>query len=333
MQARRDLVAIGGSAGGFSALKALLRDLPGDLDAAVFVTLHFASHEVGRAVDLLAAHSALPLRTAEDGQPIRRGTVTFAPADAHLLLGEGHVHLRRGPRENGFRPAIDPMLRSAAVHGSTRTVGVVLSGLLDDGASGLAAVHRQGGAVLVQAPGDADFPDMPSAALRAVPEAEAVPLAAMAGRIAGLVGRPVPPARPAPADVVMELKIAGLEGASMATEERLGTLSPYNCPDCNGVLWEIEDGSVVRFRCHTGHAYTLGVLTAAQGEVLERSLYEALRAHRGHASVLRRMADGATSDGMRRRYSDRASGYEEDAALLERIILERGPRVADATTA
>ena len=333
MRTRRDLVAVGGSAGGFTALKTLLSELPAGLDAAVFVTLHFASHEVGRAVDLLATHSALPLRTAEDEQPIERGTVTFAPSDAHLLLGPAHVHLRRGPRENGFRPAIDPMLRSAAVHGSTRTIGVVLSGLLDDGASGLRAVRRQGGAALVQAPGDADFPDMPTAALAAVPDAEALPLGGLAARISDLVGRPVPPVRSAPADLLMELKIAGLENATMATEDRLGTLSPYNCPDCNGVLWEIDDGAIVRFRCHTGHAYTLGVLTGAQREALERSLYETLRAHRGHASVLHRMAEGASSDSMRRRYRDRATGYEEDAALLERIILERGPSPADTTTA
>lgn len=316
-----DTIVIGGSAGGFTALKTLLNHLPGDLDAAVFVTLHVASNEVGRAVDLLARHSALPMRTAEDGQRIENGVITFATQDHHLLIGNAHVHIRRGPRENGFRPAIDPMFRSAAVYRSTRAVGIVLSGLLDDGASGLRSIHRTGGCCLVQSPDEADFPDMPQAALEAVPDAEQLSAHDIAARITTLVGKPVDLARPAPADIVMELKIASLQGASMATEDRLGTLSPYNCPDCNGVLWEIDDGSVVRFRCHTGHAYTLGTLTEVQKVALERSLYDTLRAHRGHASVLRRMAEIATTPNLQNRYETRADGYEEDAELLERIIL------------
>lgn len=321
MVARCDTVVIGGSAGGFTALKTLLGLLSENMDAAVFVTLHVATNETTRAVDLLADYSALPVRAAQEGQPIQKGTITFAAPDSHLLLGNNHVHLRRGPRENGFRPAIDPMFRSAAVYRSTRTIAVVLSGLLDDGSSGLRAVRRMGGHCIVQSVDEAEFPDMPGAALNAVPEAEAMNLESMAERINALVGQPAGLAKVAPADILMELKIASLQGASMATEEKLGELSPYNCPDCNGVLWEIDDGAIVRFRCHTGHAYTLGVLTEVQKEALERSLYDTLRAHRGHASVLRRMAQSASTPKMQNRYETRADGYEEDAELLERIIL------------
>ncbi|MCK0169080.1 chemotaxis protein CheB [Jannaschia sp. S6380] len=321
MDSSRDTVVIGGSAGAFSVLKGLLGQLPADLGAAVFVTLHFTEGDRGHAAELLAAASALPPRVASEGQPIEAGTVTFAPPNRHLLLGEHHVHVRRGPRENGFRPAVDPMFRSAAVYRGTRSIAVVLSGLLDDGAVGLEAVARQGGLAIVQDPADADFPDMPLAAQSAVPGATLRATAEIAGEIARQVGRPVAAPTRAPDKMMMELKIAGLEGASMSTEDQLGTLSPYNCPDCNGVLWEVDDSPVTRFRCHTGHAYTIATLDDAQQSALERSLYDALRANRGRADLLRRMAERTDTQHLRERHETAARKCEEDAHLLERIIL------------
>ena len=319
-----DTVVVGGSAGAFGALKEILRDLPPELPAAVFVTLHTAVGEPSRAAGLLEAHSTLPVREARDGQAVEPGTVTIAPPDRHMLLGTGHIHLRRGPRENNFRPAIDPLFRSAAVYRSTRAAGVVLSGLLDDGAAGLRAVRRTGGAALVQAPETAEFPDMPGAALTAVPDAEPVALDALAGRIAALAGSRVAEPQPVPFEVGVELKIAGLEGATMESERRIGgALSPYNCPHCNGVLWEIEDGPITRFRCHTGHAYTAESLGASQEEALERSLFDALRAHRGRAHLIRQMAARSTSDTLCRRLADRARACDEDAEVIEEMIRSR----------
>lgn len=316
----RDTVLIGGSAGAFPVLKGLLGQLPVDLDAAVFVTLHVSEGDRGHASELLAHRSVLPLRVAQEGQGIEAGTITFAPPDHHLLLGADHVHIRRGPRENGFCPAIDPMFRSAAVHRGPRSIAVVLSGLLDDGATGLEAIVRQGGQGIVQDPASADFPDMPRAAQEVVPGSLVRTAGDMAAEITRQVGRPVPaPPRP-PDSMVMELKIAGLEGASMATEDRLGTLSPYNCPDCNGVLWEIDDTPVTRFRCHTGHAYTMATLDDAQQTALERSLYDTLRANRGRAHLLRRMAERTRTQRQRDRHETAAAKCEEDARLLERII-------------
>lgn len=165
---------------------------------------------------------------------------------------------------------------------------------------------------------------MPTAALTAVPDAEPVALDALAGRIEALMGGPADGAAPVPMDVGIELKIAGLEGARMAAEERIGgALSPYNCPHCNGVLWEIEDGPMTRYRCHTGHAYTVESLSASQEEALERSLFDALRAHRGRAHLIRKTASRSTSDTLRHRLEERARACDEDAEVIEEMIRTR----------
>ena len=267
------------------------------------------------------------MRTARDGMPIEPATVTFAPSDAHLLLGACHAHLRRGPRENHFRPAVDPLFRSAAVYHGSRALGVVLSGAMDDGAAGARALDRVGARVLVQSPDTALFADMPGAVAALVPGAEALGPRALAGRLARLVGPdpavPVPAPVPAPFDVRLELQVSTLENATMATEHRLGSLTPFNCPDCNGVLWRIDDAGLVRFRCHTGHAYTRRALDGVQERALERTLFDTLRAHRGRAELLRTMADDAEDEHRRRLYAERAASYDEDAATLEDLIRRR----------
>lgn len=321
----RDIIVVGGSSGAFTVLTSLLAALPDQLPAAVFIVLHSGEDGQQRSPELLAQHSTLPLKVAEDGAPICPGTVTLAPAGKHLLLGREHVHLRRGPRENNFRPAIDPLFRSAAVFHSSRTIGVVLSGLLDDGAAGSLAVHRMGGTVLVQDPADAVFADMPSACLELVPEARAVQTETLADVMAEFAGSPAGPLRPPAEDILIEMKIAALEGASMAAEDKLGTLSPYNCPDCNGVLWEIEDGRLTRYRCHTGHAFTLRALNESQERAMERSLYDALRAHRGRISLLRKMAEEARDDSRRQWLLQRAVSLAEDAEALENLLLHVQP--------
>ena len=316
-------IVVGGSAGSFTALKTILADLPAGLPAAVFVCQHISPAHGSTAARLLSAHSSLPIRVAEDRMPIEPGTVYFAAPDAHLMIGGDHLHLRRGAHENNFRPAIDPLFRSAAVYRATRAVGVVLSGLLDDGAAGARAMARTGARIVVQDPGTAEFPDMPLAALRAVPHADRVSLADVGARIGALAGAPCLPPEEIPWDIGIELKIAGLEGASMANEERLGSLSPYNCPHCNGVLWEIEDGPMTRFRCHTGHAYTMQSLGQSQEEALDRGLFESLRAHKGRAALLRQMMADTRAGAGREVLTARVRLIEEDAARLEEIIRQR----------
>ena len=323
MSTQLDTFVLGGSAGSFTALKTILADLPEDLPAAVIVCQHMPASQGTTAARLLRSHSALPVRVAEDMMPIEHGHVYFPAPDVHLMIGGDHLHLRRGAHENNFRPAIDPLFRSAAVYRATRAVGVVLSGLLDDGAAGARAMSRTGARILVQDPETAEFPDMPLAAERAVPHADIVALEDIASQIAALAGTRCLPPEEIPWDIGIELKIAGLEGASMANEDSLGSLSPYNCPHCNGVLWEIEDGPMRRFRCHTGHAYTVQTLGASQEEALDKGLFDSLRAHRGRASLLRQMIADATGAQSREILNVRARLIEEDAARLEEIIRER----------
>jgi len=318
-----DLVVIGGSAGSFTALKTLLADLPEDLGAAVIVCQHLSSFGESRSAELLARYATMPLVDAEEGMALEPGKIVFAVPDLHIMVGKGHIHLRRGAHENNFRPAIDPLFRSAAVYGGPRAIGVVLSGMMDDGAAGARAIDRTGGAVLVQSPDTADCDSMPWATLDAVHSAIPVPLGDLGAAIAERVGRPCGPAVDIPWDIGIELKIAGLEGATMENEHRLGELTPYNCPHCNGVLWEIEDGPIKRYRCHTGHAYTMEALSESQEKALDESLFSALRAHRGRASLIRQMATSTRNEDNRQRLEVRAGKYEEDADNLARMIKQR----------
>ena len=323
MRPQIDTFVIGGSAGSFTALRHLLPGLPDNFAGAILICQHFSSIGDSHAVDLLRNYSNLPVFLAEDGMDIQPGRIVFARPDLHMMLGRCHLHLRRGAHENNFRPAIDPLFRSAAVYRGSRAVGVILSGLMDDGAAGARALRRTGGRVLVQSPESSEFPDMPTAALRAVPDAMPVPLKALAAEMTALAAEPTDPPREVPWEIGVELKIAGLEGASMANEDRLGELSPYNCPHCNGVLWQIDDGPLTRFRCHTGHAYTMKTLNESQERALDEGLFNVLRAQKGRAALVRQMAEKSSGAESRRRLEERAARYEEDAERLKEIIRSR----------
>lgn len=319
-----DLVVLGGSAGSHGVLRGLINQLPADLPATVMICQHQPQGAGSRLADILAQTAALRVVQAQDGMPLRPGEVVVAAPDLHMMAGTDHVHLRRGAHENNFRPAIDPLFRSAAVYRGRRAIGIILSGLLDDGASGARALAMTGGQVLVQAPETAEFPDMPQATLAAVPEAEPLDVEGIAARIRRLAGTPAGSPTSVPMEIGLELKISSLEGASMESEQKLGDLSPYNCPHCNGVLWEIEDGPILRYRCHTGHAYTLDALNAAQEEALDRKLFDALRAHRGRVSLIRRLAARTRPETTKKMLLRRADRVEEDAGRLETIIRSRG---------
>lgn len=322
---RRDLIGIGGSAGGIPALMDLLKSFDPQSDASVFVVIH-RSNESQLLKSIIERVSRLEVCEPQDCEPIRPNCLYLARPDRHMMIGEDRIHLRMGPKENGFRPAIDPLFRSLAVYGSTRAVGVVLSGYLDDGAAGARAIAGNGGLVLVQDPSDAMSPDMPRAAISAVGEPDAILGAVELGEhMSRIVAEEAGPHRQAAREVELEMKIAGLEKASMASEESLGDLTPYNCPDCNGVLWEIEDGPMVRYRCHTGHAYTSRTLEKRQDEMLERNLYDSLRACRERAHFVRDLADRDTVN--QNRWMERAEGYERDCALLESLIKDRSPTI------
>lgn len=319
----RDIIVIGASMGGIEAIRRLLAGLPANLPATIFCVVHTSSGAPDLLARVIGVRSTLPVGAAQEGERFARGRVYVAPSDHHLLVGENHVHVRRGPTENGSRPAIDPLFRSAAATCSTRVIGVVLSGMQNDGTSGLLAIKRCGGLAVVQDPKEAAYPDMPRNALAHVAVDHVLPLAGIAPLLVELAAtaRP-PPVKEVPEEIRIEALIAAEELFVMPDQHRLGTLSPLTCPECDGSMQEIREDGLVRYRCHTGHAFTLETLRLAAGEAWERTLYGAMRAQQQQAMVARRIAEEARRQGNERsaaEFAHRARDYEEGAAVIRRL--------------
>ncbi len=323
------VIVIGASAGGLQPLHRILDDIPPDLPAAVFVVLHIgaASH----LVEILGRTAALPVMPARSGQRIEPGVIYVAVPDKHLLLHDQHILLRRGPRENLARPAIDPLFRSAASTFGARVIGVVLSGALNDGTAGLRAIKRCGGITVVQQPSDAAVPGMPLSALLYAEIDHVAPAGALAGLLARLVREPAGETPPVPIEIRLEAAIAAQELVGMETDEQLGRPSRFTCPECHGALWEIDDGALLRYRCHVGHAFTADVVLQAQAVQAEEMLWSLMRAHQERAALARRMA---SQERMQSRHAlaeqllQRARGYDEDAEVIRRLLREHMPGVA-----
>jgi two-component system chemotaxis response regulator CheB len=282
---RHDIVVIGASAGGLDALRALLAPLDGSFPAALFLVSHLAPGR-SRFDEVLAACTRMKVFFAEDGESIRAGTLVIAPPDRHLILQQGRALLRRGPRENLWRPAIDVLFRSAAVAFAGRVVGIILSGALDDGASGLSAVARCGGLCIVQRPSDAAYPQMPELALQAVPEARAMSAAEIGAALPALVAQPAPAAVIIPQQLQLEARIAAGDEAAAREIESRGEATNLNCPECGGPLHR-EPGTVLRFRCRLGHALTEAALAEASRQAAESSLWAAIRLLEQRANINR----------------------------------------------
>lgn len=337
----RDIITIGGSAGGVEALRTLIGRLPGDLKAALFVVLHTSPDKPSLLPTLLNhAGSFLALHPA-DGAPIRNGCIYVAPPDHHLLIEGLLVRVVRGPRENRARPAIDPLFRSAAACYGERVVGIILSGALDDGAAGLLAIKRGGGVTMVQDPRDALISEMPESALSMVKVDHCLPVVALAERLIEVIRQPAGVARskkrPSAAEAAalsfedQELRAMAVNVEQMESNDRPGTSSPYSCPDCGGVLWEIDDSGLLRFRCRVGHAFSMESMLAEQSAGTERALWMALKTLEERASLLRRMIKNAqrnTNVHLIARFSEELHQAEEGAAHIRKVLLGNPPASA-----
>jgi two-component system, chemotaxis family, protein-glutamate methylesterase/glutaminase len=326
----RCIIVIGASAGGVDALKRLATDLPPDLAAAVFVVLHVG--QTSYLPEILDRAGHLRAVKPAGGEEFVLGRIYVAPPGFHLLLHDDHILLRRGPRENLARPAIDPLFRSAACSYGARVIGVLLSGSLSDGTAGLRAIKAVGGVTVIQDPQDAAVPDMVRSAQRHVEIDHCVPIAGMGGLLARLVAEPAGETLPIPPRVRLEAAVAAQEHSAMANEDRLGELSVFVCPECHGPLWEIEDGDMLRYRCHTGHAFTSDAMLEAQSAETDQILWSLLRAHQQRAEFARRMADRerdlARAD-LAATLQERSKEYEADTELIERILESRRITVAE----
>ena len=291
---RKDIIVIGTSSGGIDALKDLAAGLPRDLKAAIFITLHVAPFSLGILPEILERAGPLPASNARDWEQIEPGRIYVAPPDHHLIVeASGHVRITRGPRENRFRPAVDPLFRSAAYAFGPRVVGVILTGWLDDGTAGLWAVKERGGTTIVQHPEDAFAPSMPQSAIKHVEVDHVVPLKEIAPLLVRLSAEPTVEEgeHPVSEEMETEVKIAREDHALESGIMKWGEPSVYACPECHGVLLKLKEGSNLRFRCHTGHAYSVDSLLAEFTEKTEDSLWNAIRAIEEGVILMRSLAE------------------------------------------
>jgi two-component system chemotaxis response regulator CheB len=330
-----DIVVIGASAGGLDAVTNVVRTLPSNLNAAVFIVIHTSPEGPGLLPDILGRLGTLPVTAAQDRERIVPGHIYVAPLDFHLLLGDGRVRLSHGPREHRFRPAVDPLFRSAAEHYGARVIGVVLSGSLADGTHGLMLIKSRGGVAIAQDPDEALFPDMPRSAIERVKVDHVLPSEQIGAVVTELTmvraaklhsrakstRRKAASSAPSPENPGVDaLRSWGLDTPP----------SPFTCPDCGGSLWELREGKLVRYRCHVGHAFSTESLQAAQENKLEDTLWSALRAIEESIALRRRMLDrgrtghlAAVAPGLTRDISD----LEQRATTLRELLLAVPTRV------
>lgn len=317
----KDIIVIGASAGGVEALQRLCAGFSADFAGCIFVAQHLSPSARSMLPLLIDRVSALRAVSPVDGQEIEPGHIYIAAPDRHMLLREGRVLMRRGPFENRTRPAINALFRSAAVHYGSRVIGVVLTGLLDDGTEGLIAIKAVGGTSVVQDPEEAEWPSMPRNALKRDHVDHSARLAQMPPLLQQLVAQEAGPSIPLPEEYRIEDRIAAQEFAIMEPDiETPGRPSHISCPDCGGVLNQVVMEDEVRFRCQVGHAFTPLGLADAQNEELERALSIAVRTHRDRIRLFGQMSDSAKARGLShavRRWDEASLESEELISVLE----------------
>jgi two-component system chemotaxis response regulator CheB len=311
------VIGIGASAGGVDAIIRLVRPLRRDFPAAICIVLHVPAAGRSLLAPILNRYTELQVVVAEDGQRMRAGWVYVAPNDRHLVLDGGHVHLDRGPKENGVRPAVDVMLRTLAGAFGPRAIAVILSGALGDGSAGALAVREAGGVVIVQDPRDALVPSMPASTIAADSPERVVRAAELGGVLSRLFGDRLPDP----------------EGGSTMSEpvqppqhpsRPAGPASAFTCPECSGALWELREGELLRYRCRVGHSYSEDAMVDAQAASVEAALWAALEVLEERGELLQRIADrmhGRTPN-TERRFREDARDALGRAALIRRALVQ-----------
>jgi two-component system chemotaxis response regulator CheB len=294
------VIVVGTSAGGLKALQLLFEQIGPDFPAPILVVQHISSDATGEVLlNSLNKHGNLVCQHAKTGMVLKAGHLYLAPSDHHLMIdGKSKILVTKGATENRSRPAIDPLFRSAAIAFRNRVIGILLTGYLDDGTAGLQVIQRCGGICMVQDPADADYPDMPKNALNQLAVDHVLPIAEMGGVLYRLMERKIGKNKPIPEDILIEAKIAERVLSDLPSVNALGHQVPFNCPNCGGVLWQVDTGLSLRYRCHTGHAYTAAHLLAEQTGKIEETMWVALRMFEERKNLLTTMANetrGASS--------------------------------------
>jgi two-component system, chemotaxis family, protein-glutamate methylesterase/glutaminase len=332
--AQRDIIVIGGSAGSFEPLRTVVSSLPASLPASILIVVHMSPDVPSFLDENLSRFSRLPVIQATDNEPIRRGHVYVARPDYQFTVERGRMRVQRGPRENRHRPAIDPLFRSAAREYGPRVIGVILSGRLDDGSMGLYAVKQRGGIAVVQDPDEATAHEMPSHALAYATPHYVLRASDIGSNLINLVQIDQD-------EILMPTKKSRTKnnGRSQADppdenlkvayfDEGEGTPSVFACPECHGVLWELKEGDLVRFRCRVGHSFGPESLAQEFSEASEAALWAAMRALEEKAAMQRRIADGLSADRKSAtRLRDQSTADDTNARIIREIIFARDSKL------
>lgn len=291
----RDIVVVGASAGGVEALTAFVKGLPAGLDASVFVVLHVPPYSPSGLPQILSDAGPLKARHAIDDEQIERGQIYVAPPDHHLLIENDRTLVRRGPKENRFRPSVDALFRSAANQYGSRVIGIVLSGALDDGTSGLWSIQRLGGTTIVQEPADARQSAMPQNAMESVEIDHVCKSDQMGALVARLCSEEITVTQRVSQEelkrLALEVEIAIRDNAFQQGIMKWGDLTPFTCPECQGALVKVSEGNLSRFRCHTGHAFSTSALLAGITEAVEDLMWQTMRGLEETTMLLEEMAE------------------------------------------
>ena len=319
---KRDLIVVGGSAGALEALRELVSQLPADLPAPILLVIHSPNEFPSHLAAILGRAGPLPAIEVDHTEKLKNGTIYVAPPDRHVLINDGHVEATRGPRENRHRPAVDPLFRTAARTYGPRVIGVVLSGNLDDGSSGLMAVKLKGGLTVVQDRKEALCPEMPMRAQQYADADYELPVAEIAKLLVKATSESE--AIELPEGEVAMHDPKGADKANLETDankNKQGKPSAFACPECSGVLWELQEGELLRFRCRVGHAYTADSLGRAMSESVEEALWASMRALQEKAALMRRVAD-RMGEKQANEYEAEASGYDKHVETIRQILVD-----------
>ncbi|MFL6215989.1 MAG: chemotaxis protein CheB [Blastocatellia bacterium] len=322
---RRDIIVIGGSSGSIEPLKTLVKGLPANFSASIFIVSHTSPDHESYLGEILRRLGDLPAASAVHGEAIRPGRIYVAPPDHHLIVEQGYLRLWRGPKENHSRPSINPTFRSAAKAYGARVIGVILSGFLDDGTAGLIAIKVNQGVAVVQDPGDADHADMPRSALRYIEADYIVPAARIAPLLLELSEETIETGAISmgePADkhsLQVKQDIAEIEAG-----EKANTITMVVCPDCGGPMWEFRDHEFKHFQCRVGHKFSPESILANHAETLERALWVAVRTLEERSSLTREMANVArhtSGENVIQKFEGEAEEAARNAEIIRKMLL------------
>jgi two-component system, chemotaxis family, protein-glutamate methylesterase/glutaminase len=328
--AKRDLIVVGASAGGVDALTRFCSLLPENLAAAVLIILHVTPSAKSRLPHILDRASPLPVSHAKNGDQLRPGQIIVAPPNHHLYIKDNTLYLSTGPRVNGVRPAIDILFQSAAYTSGHRVIGVILSGMLGDGANGLLSIKRAGGIALVQDPKEAVFSSMPEIAIQKAPVDDVLPIDQLVEKIIRLIEQPIAIEQPELGDVQMS-EVSNFENAEIREDrnqfEGNKDTSPrtlLTCPDCGGVLWESKSNGGTQYHCQIGHIYSEESLVELQGNNLENALWVAVRVLEERSLLARRLASRVREKNSKRselQFLQTAKEADETRDIIRNVLL------------